>query len=130
MLATSKLSSIEVLICKALIDLKISHDEFVLINKYVLKEYVENEEEIKNVRIQIVHWILYFIYKIILSYCLKCRKNTEGTNPKVARSKNERAMLLSICAVCDTLIPLISTQHEFAPFLWCAKINGARVPQI
>ena len=58
MLATSKLNSIEVLICKALIDLKISHDEFVLINKYVLKEYVENEEEIKNVRIQIVHWIL------------------------------------------------------------------------
>ena len=58
MLATSKLSSIEVLICKALIDLKISHDEFVLINKYVLKEYVENEEEIKNLRIQIVHWIL------------------------------------------------------------------------
>ena len=58
MLATSKLNSIEVLICKALIDLKISHDEFVLINKYVLKEYVENEEEIKNLRIQIVHWIL------------------------------------------------------------------------
>ena len=58
MLATSKLNSIEVLICKALIDLKISHDKFVLINKYVLKEYVENEEEIKNLRIQIVHWIL------------------------------------------------------------------------
>ena len=27
-------------------------------------------------------------------YCLKCRKNTESKNPKVARSKNERKMLL------------------------------------
>ena len=37
LLAKSKLNSIEVLICKSLIDSVISHDEFVLINK-VLKE--------------------------------------------------------------------------------------------
>ena len=36
----SKLNSIEVLICRALIDSNISHDEFVLINN-VLKEYVD-----------------------------------------------------------------------------------------
>ena len=37
-----------------------------------------------------------------MSYCLKCRKNTESKNPKVARTKNERIMLLSKCKVCDT----------------------------
>ena len=26
----------------------------------------------------------------MLSYCLKCRKNTESKNPKVARTKNGR----------------------------------------
>ena len=36
----------------------------------------------------------------MLSYCLKCRKNTESKNPKVARRKNGRIMLLSKCVVC------------------------------
>ena len=35
----------------------------------------------------------------MLSYCLKCRKNTESKNPKVVRTKNGRIMLLSKCAV-------------------------------
>ena len=35
-------------------------------------------------------------------YCLKCRKNTESKNPKVARTKNGRIMLLSECAVCGS----------------------------
>ena len=49
MLAKSKLNSIEVLICKALIGLNISHDEFwLLFNKYVLKEFYDMKEEIKN----------------------------------------------------------------------------------
>ena len=34
-------------------------------------------------------------------YCLKCRKNTESKNTKVAKTKNGRIMLLSKCAVCD-----------------------------
>ena len=33
----------------------------------------------------------------MLSYCLKCRKNTESKNPKVVRTKNGRIMLLSKC---------------------------------
>ena len=37
----------------------------------------------------------------MLSYCLKWRKNTESKNPKVARSKNGRIILLWKCAVCD-----------------------------
>ena len=45
-LAKSKLSSIEVLISKALIHSIVSHDEFVLINN-VLKEFYDVKEEIK-----------------------------------------------------------------------------------
>ena len=44
-----KLNTIEVLISKVLIDLFISHDEFVLINN-VLREYDEIKEEIKNLK--------------------------------------------------------------------------------
>ena len=39
---------------------------------------------------------------MLLYYCLKCRKNTEYKNPKVARTKNGRIMLLSKCVVCDS----------------------------
>ena len=35
-------------------------------------------------------------------YCFKCRKNTESKNPKYARAKNGRTMLLSNCVVCDS----------------------------
>ena len=38
----------------------------------------------------------------MLSYCFKCRKNTGSKNPKIARPKNGRIMLLSKCAVCDS----------------------------
>ena len=31
----------------------------------------------------------------MLSYCLKCRENTESRNPKEGRTKNRRIMLLS-----------------------------------
>ena len=38
----------------------------------------------------------------MLSYCLKCRKNTETKNPKIVRSKYGRIMLLSKCKVSDS----------------------------
>ena len=38
----------------------------------------------------------------MLSYCLKCKENTASKNPKVAKTKNGRIMLLSKCAVCDS----------------------------
>ena len=38
----------------------------------------------------------------MLSYCQKCRKNTESKNPKVAKTKNGKIMLLLKCAVCDS----------------------------
>ena len=38
----------------------------------------------------------------MLSYCLKCRKNTESINPKVSKTTNGKAMILSTCAICDS----------------------------
>ena len=47
LLGKDKLDAIEVLISKALIDSYISHDEFVLVNNYLLREYNETKSEIK-----------------------------------------------------------------------------------
>ena len=38
----------------------------------------------------------------MLSYCLKCRKNTKSKNPEVVKIKNGRIMLLSKCSVCNS----------------------------
>ena len=35
----------------------------------------------------------------MLSYCLKCKKNTECINPKVSKTTNGKAMILSGCAI-------------------------------
>ena len=35
----------------------------------------------------------------MLSYCLKCRKNTEGKNPKVARKKRKNNAFIKMCSV-------------------------------
>ena len=48
----------------------------------------------------------------MLLYCLKCRKNTESKNPKVARTRYRRIMLLSKCAVCDSKKLNIFKQKE------------------
>ena len=32
----------------------------------------------------------------MLSYCLKCRKNTESKNPNIGKTKNKKIMLDSI----------------------------------
>ena len=35
------------------------------------------------------------------SYCLSCKKNTKNINPKIVRTKSNRLMMLSKCAVCN-----------------------------
>ena len=42
----------------------------------------------------------------MLSYCLKYKKNTESINPKVPKTTNGKAMILSICAICDSKNPV------------------------
>ena len=36
------------------------------------------------------------------TYCLSCRKYTENNNPKVVRNKQNRLMIQSNCATCDS----------------------------
>ena len=38
----------------------------------------------------------------MLSYCLKCRKNTESINLKVSKTTNSKTMILSKCAICGS----------------------------
>ena len=38
----------------------------------------------------------------MLSYCLKCKKNTESINPKVLKTTNGKMMILSKCAICGS----------------------------
>ena len=76
MLARSKLNSIEGKISEALINNQISHEDFITIineerNYRKLKEsirMIKGQEDKKYILINL------FKYKIMLSYCLKCKK--------------------------------------------------------
>ena len=60
----------------------------------------------------------------MLSYCLKCTKNTESKNPKIARTKNGRIMLLSKCAACDIKkSKFIKQQQEASELLSSLRIK-------
>ena len=36
------------------------------------------------------------------TYCLSCRKYTESTNPRIVKIKNNRSMIQSNCAICNS----------------------------
>ena len=38
----------------------------------------------------------------MLSNCLKCKRNTESINPKVLKTTNGKALILSKCAICGS----------------------------
>ena len=38
----------------------------------------------------------------MLSYCLKCKRNTESINPKVSKTINDKAITSSTCALCSS----------------------------
>ena len=48
----------------------------------------------------------------MLSYCLKCRRNTENINPKVSKTTNGKAMILSTCAICGSKKSKFIRQQE------------------
>ena len=51
------------------------------------------------------------IYKTMLPYCFKCRKNTESKNTKDVRTEYGRIMLFSKCAACDSKSKYITEQE-------------------
>ena len=52
----------------------------------------------------------------MLLYCLRCEE-IQSKNPKVARTKNRRIMLLSKCAVCDSIKSKFIKQQEASGLL-------------
>ena len=38
----------------------------------------------------------------MLSYCFKCKRNTESMNPKVLKTTNGKVIILSKCAICGS----------------------------
>ena len=62
----------------------------------------------------------------MLSFCLKCRKNTESKNPKVVRTENRRIMLLSKCAVCNSKSLKFLKEQEAKGLL--RNLTGIKVP--
>ena len=95
LLGKDMLNTIEVLNSKALIDSHISHDEFVLVNK-VLREYNEMKEEIKNPETSVE----YITKKTMETYCVNFKKYKANKISSVRKTKQNRLMLLSNCAIC------------------------------
>ena len=65
----------------------------------------------------------------MLSYCLKCRRNTESINPKVSKSTNGKAMILSTCAICGSKKSKFIKEQEAKGILGISLSNlGLRTP--
>ena len=104
MLARSKLSCIESKMSEALMNNEINHEDFITIineerNYRELKESIrmmKGQEDKKQILINLCK------YKTMLSYCLKCKKNTESINPKISAPSNGKRLILSKCAICGS----------------------------
>ena len=48
----------------------------------------------------------------MLTYCLKCKKDTESFNSKVLKTKNGITMLSSKCAICGSKKSRFMKQQE------------------
>ena len=48
----------------------------------------------------------------MLSYCLKCKRNTESINPKVLKTTNGKAIILSTCTICGSIKSKFIKQQE------------------
>ena len=62
----------------------------------------------------------------MLSYCLKCKKNTESKNTKVIKTKNREIMLLSKCTLCNSKKLEFIKEQEARGLL--SKLTGIKVP--
>ena len=48
----------------------------------------------------------------MLSYCFKCRRNTESINAKVSKTTSGKAIILSTCAICGSKKSKFIKQQE------------------
>ena len=61
----------------------------------------------------------------MLSYCLKCKRNTESNNPKDLETTNGKAIILSKCAICGSKKSKFIKQQEAKGLL---SNLGPRIP--
>ena len=61
----------------------------------------------------------------MLSYRLKCRKNTRSKKPKVLRTKTGRIMLVSKCAACNSKISKFIKEQRAKGLL--GNLLGAKI---
>ena len=65
----------------------------------------------------------------MLSYCLKCKKNTENVNPRVSKTTNGRTVIVSNCTVCGSNKSKFVKKQEVNGLLNSLVIN-ARLSKI
>ena len=53
----------------------------------------------------------------MLSYCFKCRRNTKTINPKISKTTDGKAIILSTCAICGRKKSRFIKQQEAKGFL-------------
>ena len=51
------------------------------------------------------------------SYCLKCKKYTKNINPQILSTSNDKLMILSKCAICDSKKSKFINKQEAKGFL-------------
>ena len=56
-------------------------------------------------------------YKLMSSYCLKCRKNTGSINPRFSKTHNGKTMKSSKCAICGSIKPRFIKKQEASGIL-------------
>ena len=110
------------------VKLKRERDEhfYSLCNDWCFKRFATTHEEEMNDLLKKIQ----SNYKTMLSYCLKCRKNTESKNPKVVKTKNGRMMQLSNSAVCDSKKSRFIIEEEASGLLYRSNSQFSRIPLI
>ena len=115
MLAGIKLNSIENKISEALANNEICHEDFTRVNEekaivdlkkvFELWKLKEKNSLIKEGKGKTLIKLLDKLhnYKTIISYSLKCRKNTENINLKISGTSNGKTLILSNCVICGSL---------------------------
>ena len=63
----------------------------------------------------------------MLSYCWKCKKNTESKSPTFVKTKKRTILLLSKCEVCDSKKSKLIKEKETSWLLSTLKIKATSI---
>ena len=61
--------------------------------------------------------VLSLKYKTMSFHCLKCKTTTENINPRVLKTKNEKAMIISKCAISGSKKSKVIRKQEASGIL-------------